>query len=121
MLTSKRDKTIVLASFNEKTLLRIAKAMLRRVRVESEGVEPSSRQGTNVLSTCLALFELSGISLVKYAPAKTVAPLSYSAIGTVAKPAQNYDTHCLQLMSGTANRVACPDHLVTGIRLTHLR
>jgi hypothetical protein len=88
--------------------------------VESEGFEPSSRQGTNALSTCLALFELSGGNLVKYAPEDTVVPFSYPEDGTATGPAQDYDTHCPELMSRTPDRVACSDHLVTGIRLIHL-
>ena len=38
---------------------------LRRAKVELEGVEPSSKQKTHRVSTCLVLLELSGKSRCK--------------------------------------------------------
>lgn len=84
--------------------------------VEPEGFEPSSRLGTGELSTCLALFELSGIDLEKCTPFKTLFPLSRYDVGTKSQPAQKNDTHCKGLMSRTPCRVACSTHLVNGIR-----
>lgn len=92
----------------------------RRVTVESEGFEPSSRQATHRLSTCLAFFGLSGTPAVKCKPKRSVFPFSYPGIGNLPWPAQKSDAHCTGLMSGTRHRAACPGHLVTGIRQSAL-
>jgi len=49
-------KNLKSISFQKKTLLRSEKE-LRRAKVEPEGLEPSSKQGIDKLSTCLALFD----------------------------------------------------------------
>jgi hypothetical protein len=46
-------KIIIESGFMNKALLRSFNKELRRAKVEPEGVEPSSKQGTYKLSTCL--------------------------------------------------------------------
>ena len=54
--------TEALRARKKKALLRPDYSGLRRAKVELEGVEPSSKQGTDVISTCLSFYWLSGVA-----------------------------------------------------------
>ena len=44
-------------------ILSFGRVLLRRAKVEPVGIEPTSRQGYNMFSTCLVFAQLSGIGL----------------------------------------------------------
>jgi hypothetical protein len=76
-------------SLKKKALLRPGFPGLRRAKVELEGVEPSSKQGTDTLSTCLSPYWLSGVAREE-APKPNLIPFISSGNRDLLRTSLNF-------------------------------